>query len=75
MVLFLPKDSIKLTYHVEEKEKKRKERKERYSPPLVFLVANDRSRERERRRRQHVDIILFDKVSKIYNTHRPNPQF
>jgi len=24
VVLFLPKDSIKLTYHVEEKEKKRK---------------------------------------------------
>ena len=40
-----------------------------YSRPLVFLVAHDRSRERERRRRQHVDIILFDKVSKIYNTH------
>ena len=38
------------------------------SRPLVFLVANDRSRERERRRRQRVDIILFDKVSKIYNT-------
>jgi len=50
VVLFLPKDSIKLIHHVEEKEKKRKER-EMCSRPLVFLVANDRSRERREKKK------------------------